>query len=488
MAESSSELAFNKELQSFESPIEGLVVYDLDVRGDNRGWFKENWQRAKLTALGLPDFGPVQNNVSYNDKAGVTRGLHAEPWDKFVTIGKGRVFGAWVDIRDGSETFGQSFSVELDPTKAIYVPRGVANGFQTLEDDTVYMYLVNDHWSPDGEYAFVNLADPELGINWPLPLETAEMSDKDKAHPLLKDALTIKPKKTLVTGANGQLGKALRAEFPDAEFVSREDFDITGDVARARRWKDYGTIINAAAYTAVDQAETPEGRKDAWLGNATAVANLARVAMDNQITLVHVSSDYVFDGANSEHFEDEPFSPLGVYGQTKAAGDLAAATAARHYIVRTSWVIGDGNNFVRTMQSLAERGVKPSVVSDQVGRLTFTSDIAKGIKHLLNHQPISVLPNSNSQIPTAPYGTYNLTSDGDALSWANIAKQVYELSGKSAADVTPVTTEEYYAGKEGIAPRPLQSTLNIGKIKNAGFTPQNGTEALRDYVTNEGSN
>lgn len=463
-----SELEFSKELKSYESPIEGLVVYDLKVIGDSRGWFKENWQREKMIALGLPDFSPVQNNVSFNDKAGVTRGLHAEPWDKFVTIGTGRVFGAWVDIRDGSETFGQSFTVELDPTKAIYVPRGVANGFQTLEDETVYMYLVNDHWSPEGQYAFVNLADSELGINWPLPLESAEISDKDRVHPLLKDALTIKPKKTLVTGANGQLGKALRLEFPDAEFVSREDLDITSNIADARRWKDYGTIINAAAYTAVDGAETPEGRREAWQANATAVANLARVAIENQITLVHISSDYVFDGTQEVHSEDEQLSPLGVYGQSKAAGDIVAATIPRHYIVRTSWVVGDGGNFVRTMHSLADRDIKPSVVSDQIGRLTFTSDIARGIKHLLAAK--------------APYGTYNLTGDGESASWADIAKEVYELSGKSASDVTPVTTEQYYTGKQGIAPRPRHSTLDLAKIKATGFEPRDWQQALREYL------
>lgn len=467
-----SELQFSKELKNFETPINGLVVYDLTVHGDNRGWFKENWQREKMTALGLPDFGPVQNNVSFNEKAGVTRGLHAEPWDKFVTIGTGSVFGAWVDIREGSETFGKSFTVELDPTKAIYVPRGVANGFQTLEDETVYMYLVNDHWSPDGQYAFVNLADPSLGINWPISLEGAEMSDKDKAHPLLKDALTIKPKKTLITGANGQLGRALRVEFPDADFVTREDLDITSDTSQARRWKDYGTIINAAAYTAVDQAETPEGRKDAWHANAVAVAKLASIAASNQIILVHVSSDYVFDGTNESHSEDELFTPLGVYGQSKAAGDIAVTHGTpRHYIVRTSWVVGDGNNFVRTMQSLAGRDIKPSVVNDQIGRLTFTQDIAKGIKHLLDTKP--------------SYGTYNLSNDGKPASWADIAKEIYELSGKSAGDVTPVTTEQYYAGKAGIAPRPLQSTLSLDKIKATGFAPRDWQQALREYLDNQ---
>jgi dTDP-4-dehydrorhamnose reductase/dTDP-4-dehydrorhamnose 3,5-epimerase len=463
-----AELEFNKELKATKTPIDGLVVYDLDVRGDSRGWFKENWQREKMTKIGLPDLGPVQNNVSFNEKAGVTRGLHGEPWDKFVTIGTGRVFGAWCDIREGSPTYGKSFTIELDPTKGIYVPRGVANGFQTLEDNTVYMYLVNDHWSPDGQYSFVSVFDESLGINWPIPLDQAELSDKDRNHPKLVDAVPITPKKVLVTGANGQLGRALKVEFPDAEFVSHDDFDITGDITSARRWRDYSTIINAAAYTAVDTAETSEGRRDAWAANSTAVANLAKVATEFGITLVNVSSDYVFDGSQEIHSEDEAFAPLGVYGQTKAAGDITVSTVPRHYTIRTSWVIGDGKNFVLTMKSLADRDIKPSVVSDQIGRLTFTKDLASGIKHLLDTQ--------------AEYGTYNLSNEGDSSSWADIAKEVYELSGKSRDDVTPVTTKVYYEGKEGIAPRPLQSSLDLAKIKATGFTPREWKQALRDYL------
>lgn len=466
------ELEFSKELQATKTPIDGLVVYDLTVHGDARGWFKENWQREKMTKLGLPDFGPVQNNVSFNEKKGVTRGLHAEPWDKFVTIGTGRVFGAWCDIREGSPTYGKSFTIELDPTKGIYVPRGVANGFQTLEDNTVYMYLVNDHWSPDGQYSFVSVFDETLGINWPIPLDQAELSDKDRNHPKLVDAVPITPKKILVTGANGQLGRALKVEFPDAEFVSHDDFDLTDQaIIISRHWRDYGAIINAAAYTAVDLAETPDGRRDSWLSNATALTNLAKIASNNGITLVHISSDYVFDGTNKNHSENEALSPLGVYGQSKAAGDLVASTIPRHYIVRTSWVIGEGKNFVRTMKELAEKGVKPSVVDDQVGRLTFTADLAKGIKHLLDTQ--------------AEFGIYNLSNEGDEASWADIAKEVYELSGKTRDDVTPVTTEQYYEGKEGIAPRPLQSSLDLAKIKSTGFTPREWKQALREYLEQE---
>lgn len=468
-----SEIQFSKELQHHETSIPGLVLFDIPVHGDNRGWFKENWQREKMLAAGLPDFGPIQNNISYNEKRGVARGVHAEPWDKYVSIAKGSVFGFWVDIRQDSETYGEVFTTKLDPTKAIYVPSGVANGFQTLEDDTVYTYLVNDHWSPNANYAFVNMADESLGINWPIPLSESEISQKDKDHPPLADVTPLAPKKVLVTGANGQLGRALQIEMPNAEFVTREEFDITdSEIINARRWRDYSTIINAAAYTAVDTAETTEGRKEAWLANTTAVTNLGRIATEFNITLVNISSDYVFDGKNDLHDEDEPLSPLGVYGQTKAAGDAIVDTVPKHYTVRTTWVVGDGANFVRTMKSLASRDIKPSVVDDQIGRLTFTDDLAKGIKHLLN--------------TNAEYGTYNLSNDGTSVSWADIAKQIYLHEGKPADDVTPVSTQAYYEGKAGIAPRPYQSTLDLTKIKATGFMPCDWQEALNTYLSDNG--
>lgn len=422
-----------------------------------------------MLKLGLPDLKPVQNNFSFNDKRGVARGIHAEPWDKFISLGSGKIFGFWVDIREGSETYGKVFTTEVDPTKAVFVPRGVANGYQTLEDETVYSYLVNDHWSADAQYSNVSMFDETLGIDWPIPLSECEVSEKDKNHPSLKDATPIRPKKTLIVGAYGQLGRALSAVFPDAEQVDRDTFDMSDPaIITGRRWRDYGTILNAAAYTAVDLAETPDGRKDSWLANATALTNLVKICNENDITLVHVSSDYVFDGTQDPHTENEALSPLSVYGQSKAAGDLIVSTTPRHYLLRTSWVIGDGKNFVLTMKSLAERDVKPSVVSDQIGRLTFTQDLAAAISHLLT---------SN-----ASYGTYNLSNEGEPASWADIAKEVYEFVGKSGNDITPVTTEEYYAGKEGVAPRPLQSTLDLGKIKAAGFTPREWKQALREYL------
>ena len=175
-----------KRLRVQKTSIPGLLKLDLSVYGDNRGWFKENWQREKMVALGLPDFGPVQNNISFNKEIGVTRGIHAEPWDKYISIGNGKVFAALVDLRPG-EAFGRIETVELTPDTAIYVSKGIGNSFQTLEPDTVYTYLVNAHWSPDAQYTFVNVADEELAIKWPIPLDKVELSEKDKNHPRLSE-------------------------------------------------------------------------------------------------------------------------------------------------------------------------------------------------------------------------------------------------------------------------------------------------------------
>ena len=175
-----------KPLAIEKTPIPGFLRIDLTVHGDNRGWFKENWQREKMLALGLPDFGPVQNNISFNNEVGVTRGIHAEPWDKFVSVATGRVFGAWVDLREGP-SFGSVYTCEIDPSVAVFVPRGVGNAYQTLEPNTAYTYLVNDHWSADTQYTFLNLADETANVPWPIALTKAILSDKDKAHPRLAD-------------------------------------------------------------------------------------------------------------------------------------------------------------------------------------------------------------------------------------------------------------------------------------------------------------
>ena len=461
------------DLPSLETtPIPGLVVVRLDRRDDARGFFKENWQREKMLAIGLPDFGPVQNNVSFNAERGVTRGIHTEPWDKFVSLATGRIFGAWVDMREG-ETFGATFTLEMDTSAAVFVPRGVGNSYQVLEDATAYTYLVNEHWRPGVAYPALALDDPAVAIPWPIPLDEAIISDKDQRQPALDPATAIPPKRTLVLGAGGQLGRALVAALPGAEGVTRAELDITdADAVAAWPWHEYGVVLNAAAYTAVDAAETPEGLRAAWAANATAPATLARLAREHGFTLVHYSTEYVFDGTADEHAEDEPLSPLGVYAQTKAAGELATTLAPRHYVLRTSWVIGEGRNFVRTMQSLAGKGVSPSVVSDQVGRLTFTSELVRATRHLLD--------------TGAPHGTYNVSNGGPEMSWYDVAREVFERSGRNGADVSETTTQAYahQVMDQGnpFAPRPLRSAMSLEKLRATGFEPEDQLSALDRYL------
>ncbi|MET4003003.1 dTDP-4-dehydrorhamnose reductase/dTDP-4-dehydrorhamnose 3,5-epimerase [Arthrobacter sp. UYCu511] len=463
---------FSKPLAARSTPIPGVLLLNLPVHGDNRGWFKENWQREKMLAAGLPDFGPVQNNISFNGSVGTTRGIHAEPWDKFISVAAGSVFGAWVDLREGP-SFGTTFTAVLDPTTAIFIPRGVGNAFQTLEHNTAYTYLVNDHWSADaqGQYTFLNLSDPSAAIKWPIPLSKAELSEKDRVHPFLADVAPMQPRRTLILGGDGQVGLALRRMYSDndhVDFVTRSKLDLSSpDPFSNLDFSTYDKIVNAAAYTSVDAAETATGRVSAWAVNAAAVSSLATHCTRRGITLVHISSDYVFDGQLKEHHENEPFSPLGVYGASKAAGDAAAATVPAHYILRTSWVIGDGNNFVSTMASLAGRGVRPSVVNDQFGRLTFTEDIAAAIKHLLD--------------VSAPFGTYNVSCSGQVQSWSDIAEDVYEILGHRRESVTGVSTAEYFAGKVSAA-RPAHSTLALTKLQSTGFDAPAARDRLRKYL------
>lgn len=429
--------------------IEGLEIIELTVHGDNRGWFKENWHAGRG-----PRLFPVQNNISFNAQVGTTRGLHAEPWDKYVSVATGEVFGAWCDLREGSPTYGNVATARITPAQAVFVPRGVANGFQALQENTAYTYLVNDHWSANAQYSFVNLAS--VGIEWPIPLEQAELSEKDKHHPPLALATPVPARPVLVVGANGQVGRALATQFPSAD-LRDSSLDITDLAAlEALNWRGYRAVINAAAFTAVDAAEQ-EGRAKAWAVNATGAANVARLAQRHHIPVVHFSSDYVFDGQRQWHTEEEPFSPINAYGAAKAAGDAAVMATDQHYILRTSWVVGDGPNFVRTMVALRERGVVPKVVDDQFGRPSFATELAAAAAHLMN--------------TGAPYGTYNATASGDVVSWFEVAKEILPAQR--------CTTAEFGAA----APRPSNSALTLDKLQATGFFPRDWRVQLAEYLT-----
>lgn len=276
-------------------------------------------------------------------------------------------------------------------------------------------------------------------------------------------------KEMLIAGCNGQLGKALVERYPDAVATDRSTLDISDRKAVDEfDWSECGVIVNAAAYVNADYAETQEGRRITWLANAIGPANLARVALRYGIPIVHFSSEYVFDGTIQNHDEEEVLAPLSVYGEAKAAADLAVGLVPEHYILRTSWVVGDGHNFVRTMHRLAEMRINPKVVNDQFGRLTFTSELVRAVDHLLTTRPAS--------------GVYNLSNSGPVKSWAEIAADTFSIAGHDPSRVTPISTDEYQQDKHPFAPRPVHSDLDLTKIQVTGFRSKSYMPLMREYV------
>lgn len=180
------------ELSVTETNLRGLYIITLAVQGDSRGSFREAYQAEKLEALGLPSLKPVQWNISANLRPGIIRGIHAEPWDKYIHVTAGSAFAAVTDLRPDSPTFGRYASFTLNQTNALFISRGFGNAFQTLEPNTVYCYLVNAHWSPGQPYPSVRFNDPDIGIAWPLTPGSDDVSEKDRKNPSLCEAFPEK--------------------------------------------------------------------------------------------------------------------------------------------------------------------------------------------------------------------------------------------------------------------------------------------------------
>ena len=264
------------------------------------------------------------------------------------------------------------------------------------------------------------------------------------------------PKAVLVTGADGQLGSELRLLSARAEeyvftFIGRAHVDLTESQKIEKYFEDksFDAIINCAAYTAVDKAESEPILADSV--NHKAVETLAHVAKTKGMSLIHISTDYVFDGSNFKPYtESDPTNPQGVYGQTKLDGEKAmrAINPPRSVIIRTSWVYsGFGNNFVKTMLRLGQERDELGVIFDQVGTPTYARDLAETL--------LAMLPRLESE----GVEIYHYSNEG-VCSWYDFAKAIFELSGVGCR-VNAIETKEYPTP----ATRPHYSLLNKTKIK-----------------------
>lgn len=274
----------------------------------------------------------------------------------------------------------------------------------------------------------------------------------------------------VVIGKNGQVARALAEIFPEARFAGRDEIDLEHpDTIADFDFRGADWIINAVGYTTVDKAEIEPDR--AMRVNGTSVGDIVDMAQLVGARLVHYSSEYVFDGNSPVHGEDEKPNPLSAYGRSKVVGDEHALSVGSSLVIRPTWVIGDGGNFVRTMIRLARENDPVPVVDDQFGRLTFAPDLAIFTKHLISSE-------------AAP-GLYNLTSEGDITSWYDVAREVFRLVGADISRLVPVTTEQYAEGKSPFAPRPRNSTLLLNKAKSTGFSPPDWRNRTVEYVDKE---
>ena len=281
----------------------------------------------------------------------------------------------------------------------------------------------------------------------------------------------------LIIGSNGQLGtqmqKALSAsihtftavDFPEVDIANKQSLQTLIDASQP------DTIVNCAAYTNVDKAESDYD--NAYRINAQGPKILAGICAEKNIELVHVSTDYVFSGkpildagTPRPYLENDVCEPATVYGRTKLAGErFVEQSGAKYYILRTAWLYGEGNNFVRTMLKLAETNDSVRVVTDQVGSPTSTVDLANAICALLG---------------TGAYGLYHATCEGQC-SWYEFAGKIFELSGKKV-NLIPVTSEEFVRP----APRPAWSVLKNAQLKRIGKNVFRPWEAsLEEYLENE---
>lgn len=263
----------------------------------------------------------------------------------------------------------------------------------------------------------------------------------------------------LVTGANGQLGQAIEfisGNYPEINFVfcDSSELDITNKENCREAFIKYkpNFCINTAAYTAVDKAES-EPQK-AHLINVIGPKNLAEICKEHEVVLLHISTDFVFDGNQTKPYtEMDTPNPTSVYGQTKLDGEKAIQEILKqHFIIRTSWVYSQfGNNFMKTMLRLASERDSLSVVNDQIGTPTNAVDLAEVLIKIVS---------SNHQFLTSNFGIYNFSNEG-YCSWYDFAKKIFEINNIKI-DLRPIPTSSYPTP----AKRPIQSVLDKTKIKS----------------------
>ncbi|MDQ3877130.1 MAG: dTDP-4-dehydrorhamnose reductase [Actinomycetota bacterium] len=270
----------------------------------------------------------------------------------------------------------------------------------------------------------------------------------------------------LITGGGGQVGRALRGLLATARFATRDELDVSDAGAVDQMTKGVSIVVHLAAMTNVDRCEADPVAAAAV--NDRGSANVASSASRYGARVIYTSTDYVFDGTKTGAYtESDAASPINVYGTTKLAGERHVSSVPGSLVIRTSWVYGDGRNFVRTVLGAARSGRPLRVVDDQIGRPTAAVDIAEAIVHAIR---------------TEASGIVHLSGDGPPASWADVAQAALEAAGINAP-LERVSTADYIRGSERVvARRPSNSVLSLDRAKELGLPIADWRDSLKDYV------
>lgn len=459
-------------MKKIKTELEDCFIIEPDKFGDSRGYFSPYFIQKNFDDLGFQKV--VQTNRSKSSK-GVLRGLHFQKnpkcQAKIVEVIKGSAIDVVVDMRIDSPTFGKYTAVKLteDNNRQLFVPRGFAHGFVSLEEDTIFQYLIDNDYAPKLE-AGIKWDDPTINIDWQRIFKENNiseplLSDKDKIHPSFKENKVVfkrEQEKYLITGYNGQLGYDIKRELlkngikeENILALGREEMDITNQEQVNSVINNFkpNVIFHCAAWTAVDKAE--DMVEEATKVNVDGTRNIVEASINIGAKIVYLSTDYVFDGQKDGIYipEDET-NPQNIYGKTKYLGEKEVEKNPNHFIARTSWVFGiNGKNFVKTMLNLSKNHEELNVVDDQIGSPTYTVDLA----HILYEL---------SQ--TDNYGTYHVTNE-EFCSWAEFAEYIFKINDIKTK-INRVTTEEYLKltnAKQ--AYRPKNSRLDKNELYEIGL-------------------
>lgn len=449
-------------MKVIETDLKDCYEIEVDKYGDSRGYYSPFFVE-KNNITNMKTISQCARSMS---NKGIVRGLHFQKdplaQAKLVECLRGAILDVVVDLRKDSPTYLKSKTFYLIPenNKQIFIPRGFAHGFVSLEDNTLFQYLVDNDYSPIHEDGIL-WNDPELGIDWQLEkngIKDIILSEKDKVRQPLSNRPDINiftNYKYLITGCNGQLGYEIVRQLNsrgiyDVLALDIDDMDITDSRIVNKIFEEYRPkyVFHCAAYTNVDAAENNEEmcRKI----NVDGTKNIVEASRRIGAKLMYISTDYVFDGKKEGIYKtNDATNPLNVYGKTKLEGEKIVSTYDKHFIVRTSWVFGiNGKNFVKTMLNLGETRNELGVVCDQIGSPTYAVDLANLLVDM--HK-------------TENYGLYHATNEG-FCSWSEFAKYIFKSNNRDVR-VNDLTTAEY--GSKTL--RPLNSKLSKQELIDNGL-------------------